>query len=67
MDLNNRFSRIIQMCQKAKKKYGFDYEEKYKNKIEKFSKEIKENKLIDKCEDKTFAKQLCIMNDINYN
>lgn len=65
-ELNKRFEQIIIMCQNARKKYGFDYEEKYKYKIDKFSSEIIKNNLIDKCENKHFAKQLCIMNKLTY-
>ena len=64
--LNKRFEQIILMCQKARKKYGFYYEDKYKTKIQKFSSEIIESKLIDKCESTHFAKQLCIMNNLTY-
>ena len=65
-ELNRRFEQIILMCQDARKKYGFDYEEKYKSKIYKFSEEIIGNNLIDKCKSKHFAKQLCIMNNLTY-
>lgn len=65
-ELNKRFVQIILMCQNARKKYGFDYEERYKFKIDKFSSEIIENNLIDKCKDTRFAKQLCIMNNLTY-
>ena len=61
-----RFEKIILMCQDARKKYGFEYEETYSDKIKDFSNEIIKDKLIDKCEDKHFAKQLCIMNGLNY-
>jgi hypothetical protein len=64
--MDKRFKEIILKCQVARKKYCFDYEEKYKDKINEFSFEIKNNKLIDKCEDKHFAKQLCIMNSLSY-
>lgn len=65
--LNKRFEQIILMCQKAEKKYSFDYEEKYKNQLDKFSNEIIENGLIDKCIDKDFAKQLCFKNGLRYD
>lgn len=65
--MDKRFEKIILMCQEARKKYGFDYEEKYSLKIDRFSKEIIEDGLIDKCEDKHFAKQLCMMNELSYN
>lgn len=65
-ELNKRFKQIILMCQKARKKYGFEYEDKYKTKIHKFSREIIESNLINKCKNVHFAKQLCIMNNIPY-
>lgn len=57
-ELNKRFEQIILMCQNARKKHGFDYKEKYKTKIDKFSSEIIESNLIDKCKNTHFAKQL---------
>lgn len=65
-ELNKRFEQIILMCQNARKKYGFDYEERYKSKIDKFSSEIIEKDLINKCKNTHFAKQLCIMNNLTY-
>ena len=64
--MNKRFETIILKCQELRKKHGFDYEEKCKAKIEKFSREIIEKNLIAKCFDETFAKQLCIMNCLEY-
>lgn len=64
--MNKRFQEIILMCQEARKKYGFKYEEKYSSKIKKFSQEIIKDNLIDKCKDKHFAKQLCIKNCLTY-
>lgn len=65
-ELNKRFMQIIVMCQDARKKHGFDYEEKYRDNIDRFSKEIKEKSLIDKCQSSHFAKQLCMMNGLKY-
>ena len=64
--MNKRFEQIILMCQKARKKYGLDYEIKYKKYIDRFSKEIIENKLTEKCKDSYFAEQLCVMNELNW-
>lgn len=64
-ELDKRFEKIIIMCQDARKKHGVDYETKYKSKIDKFSSEITGDKLIDNCNDKCFAKQLCIMNSLS--
>jgi translation elongation factor EF-Ts len=64
--MNTRLKNIILICQTLKKHYGFYYEEKAKDKIEQFSKEIIEKKLIEDCEDIHFAKQLCIMNSLKY-
>jgi hypothetical protein len=65
-DMNKRFEKIILMCQDAYKRYGFEYEEKYSIKIKRFSDEIIKDKLIDKCKDKHFARQLCIKNCLTY-
>jgi hypothetical protein len=64
--MEKRFEKIILMCQDARKKYGFEYEEKYLGQRKRFSDEIIKNKLIDKCKNKHFAKQLCVMNQLNY-
>lgn len=62
--IDKRFEKIVTMCQKAREKYWFNYEEKYKNKIERFVKEIERDWLLDKCEAKTFAEQLCVANGL---
>lgn len=64
--LNKRFEHIIRECQTFRDLHGFEYEEKCKEMIEEYSQEIKKKKLIEKCEDKTFAKQLCIANSLDY-
>lgn len=64
--MNRRFRTIITICQQLKEKHGFNYEKKCAKKITAFSQEIIEKKLIDKCTDKTFAKQLCIANNLKY-
>jgi hypothetical protein len=63
-DLNKRFETIIIMCQCLKKEFGFDYEQKCFKQIQKYSKEIIDKQLIEKCQDKDFAKQLCIKNSL---
>jgi hypothetical protein len=64
--MNKRFEQIILICQTLRKHYGFDYEEKAKDRIESYSNEIIRKQLVEKCEDKNFAKQLCIMNSLRY-
>ena len=65
--MNKRFISIILQCQNLRAKHGFEYEEKCKKHIDKFSKEIIENDLINKCgNEKDFAEQLCIANELNY-
>lgn len=64
--LNIRFRDIIISCQRMKEKYGIEYEEKAYNKIAKYSKEIIDKGLINKCSDSHFAKQLCINNCLTY-
>lgn len=64
--MNNRFNQIIIKCQQLRAKFHFDYEEKCAKQIEKYSKEIIDKDLVNKCEDRTFAKQLCIMNCLKY-
>lgn len=64
--MNKRFETIILKCQELKSKFGFDYEEKCKKYIEKYSAEIIEKDLVNKCNDVHFAKQLCIMNCLKY-
>lgn len=64
--MDKRFEKIILICQEARKKYGFDYEEKFAEKIKKFSEEIIDNNLVDRCTNKHFAKQLCMMNHLSY-
>jgi hypothetical protein len=63
-DLNDRFLVIIVKCQQLRYENGFDYEQKCVKQIEKFSKEIIDKQLIEKCKDKDFAQQLCIMNSL---
>lgn len=65
--MDNRFREIILACQSAREKYGFEYEQKYSKMIAQFSDEIKEDELIDKCEDTHFAKQLCMMNSLSFD
>lgn len=62
--MNKRFENIILKCQELRKKHGFDYQENCKKQIKKFSTEIIEKDKIDKCNDKYFAMQLCIMNSL---
>lgn len=66
-ELDERFTHIIVICQDLRYKNGFDYEEKCSKQIEKYSNEIIDNQLIEKCTDKDFAKQLCIMNSLCYD
>lgn len=65
--MDKRLEKIIAECQKLREKFGDDYEVKTKKQREKFSKEIISQKLIEKCgNDKDFAKQLCIINELQY-
>lgn len=64
--MSKRFETIITKCQDLKQKFGFEYEQKCKKQIEKYSNEIIEKDLLNKCEDVYFAKQLCIMNCLRY-
>jgi len=66
--MNKRLIKIILACQDARKKYGDDYDVKCKKQIDKFSAEIKTDKLIDTCsnDEQWFAKQLCIVNNLKY-
>lgn len=54
------------MCQNAREKYWLDYEEKYSKKINKFNEEIKNKSLLDNCEAREFAEQLCMVNYLKY-
>ncbi len=62
--MNKRFESIIIKCQELRKKHGFDYTENCRKQIEKYTDEIISKKLIDKCDDKYFAMQLCVMNSL---
>lgn len=64
--MNKRFTQIITKCQQLRAKFHFDYEEKCAKQILKYSKEIIDKDLVNKCEDVNFAKQLCIMNCLKY-
>lgn len=64
--MDKRFETIILECQELRKKYGVYYEENCKKQIEKYSSEIIEKGLVNKCQDVYFAKQLCIMNCLQY-
>ena len=66
MGICNELEKIILKCQVLKEKYGFNYEIKTTKKRNNFSKDIISKKLIEKCDDKTFAKELCIKNDLEY-
>jgi hypothetical protein len=66
MGIEQRLHDIIVKCQVARKKYGFDYEERYQKDIQRFSEEIIKKDLISKCADQEFAKQLCITNSLNW-
>ena len=63
-DLDKRFREIILKCQELREKYGFNYEEKTIEIREKFSNEIITKKLVNKCSESDFAKQLCVMNSL---
>lgn len=64
--MNKRFLKIISNCESLREKHGLNYEEKCKSIIDRYSKEIIDNKLIEKCGDSYFAKQLCISNELRY-
>jgi hypothetical protein len=64
--MNKDFIKIIVICQRLREKYGFEYEDKCKSQIEKYSKEIIEKDLVNKCSDVVFAKQLCMANSLTY-
>lgn len=66
MKINKRLKVIIETCQRAKKRYGFDYELRYNYNIKRFSDEIIKGGLVDKSKDVHTAKQLCIMNNLEY-
>lgn len=61
-----RFQEIIQECQKLRADFGWDYEELCEEKINAFSREITNESLVYKCEDSTFARQLCMMNSLKW-
>lgn len=67
--MDERLEAIILDCQELRSKHGFDYEDNCKSQIDKFTKEIKRDNLIDKCSDdnKYFARQLCKCNGIECN
>ena len=58
-----RFHEIITYLQNLRKK-GILLEEEYPDLLHKYGNEIRDKKLISKCSDQTFAKKLCIMNEI---
>ncbi|HLR92038.1 MAG TPA: hypothetical protein VK048_03175 [Atopostipes sp.] len=66
MDDVTRFQDIINECQKLRAKHGDDYEDACKDKIEEFSKEIIENDLTNKVHNPYFARQLCIVNELEW-
>ena len=71
MDLHPRFDNIIWKLQSLRLNHDGcrkkpNYPEDYMCLIHKYVNEIRDKNLIEKCRDKTFAKQLCIMNDIPF-
>ena len=64
--MNKRFQTIILKCQELRKKYWWDYEDKCEKQIKKYSREIIEKDLVNQCTDPTFAKQLCMVNNLEY-
>lgn len=66
LGIYKQLATIVTNCQILSHRHGFSYEEKTVTIRAKFSKKIIEGKLIDKCEDKEFAKQLCIKNNLSY-
>lgn len=68
--MKNQFTKefrdIILKCQELRKTHDIEYEENCKEEIESFSKQIIEQELIEKQQDKNFAMQLCIVNGLNY-
>ena len=64
--MNKRFEAIIIKCQELRNKFGLEYEQKCKKQIEKYSKEIIEKDLINKCAKKHYAMQLCMMNGLQF-
>lgn len=66
LGLDKRFYEIILKCQELRINNSIDYPEKCKKLIDRYSKEIKEKNLIEKCINGNFAKQLCIMNELKY-
>ena len=62
--LDKKFVHIIARLEKLRRKYGFYYDEDCINDITKARDAIVKDNLIAKCEDKDFAKMLCIVNGI---
>ena len=60
------FRSIILRCQGLRKFHGIDYGLNCREEIDKYSNQIIEKGLIDKQKDKTFAKQLCIVNGLRF-
>ena len=66
VDIDKRLHEIILECQEIREN-DIMYPEGDDDKLDKFSKEIIENKLTEKSVEKYFARQLCIMNELGYD
>ncbi len=67
LNMHKRFKTIILKCQRLRNEFGLYYEERCQLWIQKYSTEITEKGLVEKCQDVDEAKQFCIMNCLTYN
>lgn len=65
-EINSALEKIILDCQALREKYGFEYTQKCYATLSRYSREIVENNLIEKSENKTWAKQLCMANSLKF-
>lgn len=65
-EINSALEKIILDCQALREKYGFEYTQKCYATLSRYSREIVENNLIEKSENKTWAEQLCMANSLKF-